>query len=60
MKIDKDIIENAIKQGMPRKPMPEDFRNEKSFEEAYGYWMERFGRVLALRQQAKNNNKTSG
>lgn len=58
MKIDKDIIENAIKQGMPPKPMPEDFSNEEFFEEAYGYWMERFGRVLALRQQAKNNNKT--
>ncbi len=58
MKIDKDIIENAIKQGMPPKPMPEDFSNEESFEESYGYWMERFGRVLALRQQAKNNNKT--
>ena len=58
MKIDKDIIENAIKQGMHPKPMPEDFSNEELFEEAYGYWMERFGRVLALRQQAKNNNKT--
>ena len=59
MKIDKDIIEDAIKEGMPPKPMPENFSEEESFEEAYGFWMGRFGRVLALRQQARNNGKSS-
>jgi hypothetical protein len=58
MKVDLDIIEEAIKQGMPKKPMREDFSNRESFEECYGYWMSHYGRVLALRQQARNYQKT--
>jgi hypothetical protein len=54
MKIDQDIIDEALKEGMPPKPMPKDFSDEESFEEAFGYWMGHFGKVLALRQQAKN------
>jgi hypothetical protein len=57
MKIDQDIIDEALKEGMPPKPMPADFDNEESFEEAYGYWMGHFGKVLALRQHAKNSRK---
>lgn len=57
MKIDQDIIDVALKEGMPPKPVPHDFRDEESFEEAYGYWMGYFGRLLALRQQAKNQTK---
>lgn len=57
MKVDQDIIEEAFKQGMPKKPMREDFFSDEEFEECYGYWMSHYGRILALRQQARNNQK---
>ena len=60
MKVDKDIIDAAMAEGMPPKPMPENFSDEESFEEAYGFWMERFGRVLALRQQSRNRGRGNG
>ena len=60
MKVDKDIIDAAMAEGMPAKPMPENFSDEESFEEAYGFWMERFGRVLALRQQSRNRGRGNG
>lgn len=59
MKVDIDIINEAFKQGMPKKPMREDFSDEESFEESYGYWMSHYGRVLALRQQMRNSEKDS-
>ena len=55
MKVDQDIIDVAFKQGMPKKPMREDFSNEEAFEECYGYWMGHYGRILALRQQIRNS-----
>jgi len=54
MKIDPDIIESAIKEGMPPKPMPEDFKYEDDFEEAFGYWMSHYGRILVLRQKIRD------
>ena len=59
MKVDKDIIDEAYQQGMPKKPMREDFVDEELFEEFYGYWMSNYGRILALRQQ-KRNSEASG
>ena len=59
MKVDKDIIDDAIKQGMPPKPHPKDFDTEEAFEECYGYWMSHYGRILALRQQARNQESNS-
>jgi hypothetical protein len=55
MRVDQDIIEEAFKQGMPKKPMREDFSSDEEFEECYGYWMSHFGRILALRQQIRNS-----
>jgi hypothetical protein len=57
MKVDQDIIEQAFKEGMPQKPMRENFTSEEAFEECYGYWMGHYGRVLALRQQIRNEEK---
>ncbi len=57
MKVDQDIIEQALKEGMPQKPMRENFTSEEAFEEHYGYWMSHYGRVLALRQQIRNEEK---
>jgi hypothetical protein len=37
--------------------MREDFTSEEAFEECYGYWMGHYGRVLALRQQIRNEEK---
>jgi hypothetical protein len=54
MKVDQDIIEEALNEGMPKKPMREDFSSDEEFEECYGYWMSHFGRTLALRQQIRN------
>ena len=54
MKVDEDIIVDALKQGMPHKPIRENFTSEESFDESYGYWMSHYGRILALRQQIKN------
>lgn len=60
MKVDEDIIDQAFKEGMPQKPMRENYTSEEEFEECYGYWMSHYGRILALRQhirdQEKNNN----
>ena len=50
-------IEQALKEGMPQKPMRENFTSEEAFEEHYGYWMSHYGRVLALRQQIRNEEK---
>jgi hypothetical protein len=55
MKVDLDIIEEAFKQGMPKKPMREDFSNDEAFEECYGYWMSHYGLILALRQKIRNS-----
>jgi hypothetical protein len=55
MKVDLDIIEEAFKQGMPKKPMREDFSNDEVFEECYGYWMSHYARILALRQKIRNS-----
>lgn len=55
IKVDQDIIDEAFKQGMPNKPMREDFSNDEAFEEYYGYWMSHYGRILALRQQVRNS-----
>ena len=33
MKVDQDIIDEAFKQGMPKKPMREDFSDDEVFEE---------------------------
>jgi len=57
MKVDEDIIEQAFKEGMPPKPLRENFTSEEEFEECYGYWMGHYGRVLALRQQMRNKEK---
>ncbi len=59
LKVDEDIISQALKEGMPEKPKREDFSNDESFEESYGYWMSHYGRILALRQQAKDSTKDS-
>lgn len=59
MKVDEAIISQALKEGMPEKPKREDFSNDESFEESYGYWMSHYGRILALRQQAKDSTKGS-
>ena len=55
MKVDKDIISQALKEGMPEKPKREDFSDDELFEELYGYWMSHYGRVLALRQKIKDS-----
>lgn len=57
MKVDQDIIEQALKDGMPPKPMRENYTSEEDFEECYGYWMGHHGRVLAIRQQIRNEEK---
>lgn len=59
MKVDEDIISQALKEGMPEKPKREDFSSDESFEESYGYWMSHYGRTLALRQQLKDSTKDS-
>ncbi len=59
LKVDEDVISQALKEGMPEKPKREDFSNDESFEESYGYWMSHYGRILALRQQAKDSTKGS-
>jgi hypothetical protein len=55
LKVDEDIISQALKEGMPEKPKREDFSDDESFEESYGYWMSHYGRVLALRQKIKDS-----
>jgi hypothetical protein len=55
LKVDEDIISQALKEGMPEKPRREDFSSDESFEESYGYWMSHYGRILALRQQTKDS-----
>lgn len=59
MKVDQDIIDDAINQGMPPKPYPKDFSSEEVFEECYGYWMSHYGRILVLSQHARNYDKNS-
>jgi hypothetical protein len=54
MKVDQDIIDAAYKEGMPQKPMRENFKDDESFEEHYGYWMSHYGRVLVFRQMQKD------
>ena len=55
LKVDENIISQALKEGMPEKPKREDFSDDESFEESYGYWMSHSGRVLALRQKIKDS-----
>ena len=54
LKIDQEILDQAIKEGMPSEPKKDNYSSEAKFEEALTYWMSNYGIVLVMRQKLKD------